>query len=73
MKTTAEPMELTINGKAVTLHSSLTVREFLEARGLNPKMIVVERNGDILRREAFADVMLQSGDVLEIVQMMAGG
>ena len=73
LRKVAEPMELTINGKSVTLERPLTVREFLDARELNPKMIVVERNGDILRRESFADVTLQAGDILEIVQMMAGG
>jgi sulfur carrier protein len=66
-------MEFTINGKSVTLERPITVAEFLEARGLNAKMIVVEHNGEILRREAFGDVMLRAGDQVEIVQMMAGG
>ena len=50
-----------------------TVGAFLAARGLNPKMIVVERNGEIVPRGRYEETPLQSGDVLEIVQMMAGG
>ncbi len=66
-------MELTINGKTVNLEGPTTVAAFLAARGLNPKLVVVEHNGEILRRDAFSAVTLQAGDTVEIVQMMAGG
>lgn len=66
-------MELTINGKRVTLEGPTTIAGFLEARGLNEKMVVVEHNGEIIRREKFVETTLQAGDSVEIVQMMAGG
>ncbi len=66
-------MELTINGKTVTLEGPITIGAFLQLRGFNAKMIVVEHNGEIVRRELFGEVWLRAGDVVEIVQMMAGG
>ena len=67
-------MELTINGKTVILpEEATTLSRFLEAKGLNPLMLVVEYNGEILARDTYDAVQLQPGDVLEIVQMMAGG
>jgi len=66
-------MELMINGKSVTLPASCTVAELLASRGLKPQMVLVEHNGEILDRERYARVTLSTGDVLEILQMMAGG
>jgi thiamine biosynthesis protein ThiS len=66
-------MQLIVNGDVRDVEDVLTVGAFLASRGLNPKMIVVERNGEIVPRGRYDETPLQSGDVLEIVQMMAGG
>ena len=55
------------------LEESVTILGFLEAHKLRREMVVVERNGEILSRERFEQVSVEHGDVLEIVQMMAGG
>ena len=65
-------MLLTINGDAREIEAG-TVLEFLESRNLSSQMVVVEHNGEILPRDRFGEVRLNVGDVLEIVQMMAGG
>ena len=36
-------------------------------------MVVVERNGDILRRERYPEVEVEAGDVLELVHFVGGG
>ena len=66
-------LHLTINGKATTLASPLTIAEFLASRDLKDRMVVVEHNGEIVARDRYAEVMLSAGDNLEVVQMMAGG
>ena len=73
MTPTKQPIELTVNGKSVTLDRPMSLADFLAARGLHEKMVVVEHNREILRRDRFADVLLNVGDEVEIVQMMAGG
>jgi thiamine biosynthesis protein ThiS len=64
---------LTINGEARDVAEGLTLAQFLESRDLRAQMVVVERNGEIVPREQYAGTLLKPGDVLEIVQMMAGG
>jgi thiamine biosynthesis protein ThiS len=66
-------MELVVNGKPREVEAPITLSGYLSALGLHERMIVVERNGEIVRRERFAETKLQPGDTLEIVQMMAGG
>jgi len=68
-------MRLTLNGKPrdVAVEAArLTVAELARRLEL-PAMIVVERNGEIVDRECFAETALADGDVLEIVVMVGGG
>jgi len=65
-------MMLTINGDPRETEAG-TVLEFLESRNLPSQMVVVEHNGEIVPKDRFSERRLQNGDVLEIVQMMAGG
>ena len=66
-------IELTVNGKARTIERPLTLAAYLEQLGINPQIVAVEHNGDIVRRERYAETQLRSGDVLEIVRMVGGG
>jgi len=66
-------IELTVNGEARSLEQPTSILCFLAAHDLQRGMVVVERNGEIVPRDQFEDVLAQHGDVLEIVQMMAGG
>ncbi len=66
-------MRLTVNGKPRELAGPLSLPEFLEAHNVNPAMCAVEYNGEIIRRERFAEVHLQEGDKLEIIHMVGGG
>jgi thiamine biosynthesis protein ThiS len=66
-------MQLVVNGEAREVAGAPTLGAFLAVRGLNPRMVVVERNGEIVPRPRYDDTPLAEGDTLEIVQMMAGG
>ena len=66
-------IELTVNGKARQLDGSTTLLAFLEANEINPQIIAVERNGEIVKRERYAETNLVDGDRLEIVRMVGGG
>ena len=46
---------------------------FLARHDLDPDLVVVERNGRILRREEFDRTALEPGDELEIVHFVGGG
>ena len=64
---------LTVNGKAREIAEPMTLLAFLQAHNVNPQLIAVEYNGEIVRRDRYASVTLAAGDRLEIVHMVGGG
>lgn len=65
---------LTVNGELRDVPRGTTLAQLLQTLELDPRMIVVERNREILRdRAAFADLRLAPGDVLELVHFVGGG
>jgi len=61
-----------INGEERTI-AAHNVAELIEELGLRPKMIAVERNGEVVPRARWQEETLQNGDRIEIVQMIGGG
>ena len=66
-------IEVTINGDRRQVEPNQTLAQFLAGLRLEPRMVVVERNGEIVARDRLGETPLSEGDTLEIVQMMAGG
>lgn len=66
-------IEVTINGDRREVAAGQTLAQFLHGLRLEPRMVVVERNGEIVARSRLEETPLAEGDTLEIVQMMAGG
>lgn len=65
-------MTLTINGETRATEAR-TVSEFLASISLPSRLVVVEHNGKIVPRDRYGEQPLRDGDILEVVQMMAGG
>ena len=66
-------IEVTVNGDVRTIDAGHTVTSFLESLDLNPGLVVVERNGEILERDEYGDVPVEAGDTLELVHFVGGG
>lgn len=64
-------MDIIINGKSSSADFK-DVNDLLTREDLDPKLVVVELNGRILPKEDY-DKPLKDGDVVEIVQFVAGG
>jgi thiamine biosynthesis protein ThiS len=62
-----------LNGDRRAVPAGLSVAGLLEHLGLHPRLVVVERNGEILRREAYGAVAVLEGDELELVHFVGGG
>lgn len=75
MTTTMAPdLPITVNGDGRAVPAGTTVATLLASLGLDPRLVVVERNREILRdRGAFAQVPLAAGDVVELVHFVGGG
>ena len=65
-------MKLTINGEYREV-SATTVFDLLSELGLHPQGTIVERNREIVDREAYRETHLSEGDVLELVRLVGGG
>lgn len=71
--TGTEPITVTLNGKERRVPHGLTVTDLLEELGLNPGLVVVERNREILERARYGEIRVEAGDVLELVHFVGGG
>ena len=64
---------VTVNGKPVQLECSVSLERFLDERNVNTKFVAVAYNGNVLQKEDYGGIVLNEGDVLEIVQPVGGG
>lgn len=64
---------IVLNGERRAVESGLSVAELLHGLGLDPGMVVVERNRRILARVDLADTPVEDGDRLELVHFVGGG
>jgi len=69
----SDSIRIQLNGKPHEAAPAISVRDLIVSLDLQPDMIVVERNREILRRERYAEVALEEGDVLELVHFVGGG
>lgn len=68
-----QTIQVRLNGKDREIDSGLSVQELVESLDLNPKLIVVELNGEILSRDSFGEVQVSEGDQVELVHFVGGG
>jgi sulfur carrier protein len=73
MTSDRKEITLQINGKPCTCLAQTHLPEMLKQIGLNPRLVAVEYNGEILPRQYWDETQLQSGDRLEIVTIVGGG
>ncbi len=62
-----------LNGETREVPEGLSVEKLLLHLELHPKLVVVEHNGDILRRDAYGAAPVRDGDTLELVHFVGGG
>jgi thiamine biosynthesis protein ThiS len=66
-------MNVTLNGERRALEDGVTILRVLEDLGVKPEATVVQRNDDIVDRNAYATTSVEDGDVLELVRFVGGG
>ena len=63
---------VTINGKQVEA-AGMTILADLEEAGYSPDRVVVEKNLEIIPREALGASLLEDGDSVEVLRFVGGG
>ena len=66
-------MEIQVNGEKRHWDGPVTVLDLLEALGIHPATVAVERNLRIVLRDEMAREMIHDGDTIEIIRMVGGG
>ncbi|HEY3857816.1 MAG TPA: sulfur carrier protein ThiS [Verrucomicrobiae bacterium] len=61
------------NGQEISATLPCSIEAFLISRKLLPRSVVVEHNGQAVAPSEFANRMLTAGDLLEIINIVAGG
>jgi thiamine biosynthesis protein ThiS len=69
----SDQIEVTINGKPAFVSDGISVADYLKQRNHHQRMVVVELNGSIIRKESFESASIHAGDKLEIVHFVGGG
>lgn len=66
-------IQVQVNGEAKQTQFQQLLQDFLAQENLNPRLIAIEYNGEILHRQFWDDTRLDQGDRLEIVTIVGGG
>ena len=66
-------MKITLNGKPHEAGGNATVLDVLTQIGFGDRPVVVELNQEALLVRQHATTALKEGDVMEVVQITAGG
>ncbi len=66
-------MNITANGQTFEIEEGASIAQFLESIGKKPGLVIVELNKEALSPSEADSTVLNEGDRLEVVQIVAGG
>ena len=66
-------ISVVLNGEKREVPENLSLKELLRFLSLKEERVAIERNREIIKREAWEQVRVEPGDQLEIVQFVGGG
>jgi len=66
-------IQITINGKQVSLPSAMTIERLLATVEVPPNYLAVEVNAEVVPREQHAHCLVVDGDDVEVVTLVGGG
>ena len=66
-------MLVKVNGKDFEIQENSSIRDLLKAGNLKGERVIIELNGEIVRREQWESRKVSAGDSLEIIQILGGG
>lgn len=73
MLDTNKTISIQVNGDLYSCSAPISLPELLTQMDLNPRLIAVEYNGEILHRQYWSGTQIKNGDRLEIVTIVGGG
>lgn len=62
-----------INGMEIEHMEGKSLAEYLQEAGYDSKRVAVERNGAIIPKKSYEEVIISEADTIEIVSFVGGG
>lgn len=72
-QTKGAAVSIVVNGDERGVPEGTSAADLLADLSLNPGAVVVERNREILARDALSSTPLEAGDRIELVHFVGGG
>lgn len=69
----AQPITVVVNGERREIAPGTSLLDLLGSLDLDPRVVVVEHNRQIVRRPGLGAVALRQGDQVELVHFVGGG
>lgn len=66
-------LQLVVNGEPRSVPGPAMLSDLLSHLGLDPRLVVVELNREIIRRPRLGELSLKDGDQIELVHFVGGG
>ena len=66
-------LKIRLNGEPRDLPGPLSVAALLAFLEIDPRRVAVERNIEVVKRQAYDTTTVQDGDEIEIVNFVGGG
>jgi len=66
-------MRIQVNGDEVEIQGASNVAELMEKYQMPPQSVLIEHNGKALHPREWRQRILENGDRIEIVRVVAGG
>lgn len=66
-------ISITVNGENVEIESEMSVEQLLDTVDVPPNYLAVEVNANVVPRETYGDMIVRSGDDVEVVTLVGGG
>ena len=66
-------MTIRLNGEPYDLAGPVTISSLLAALNIDPRIVAVEHNVVVIKRQQYETTMIGEGDEIEIVRFVGGG
>lgn len=66
-------MTIQLNGEPSELAGPLTISALLAQLNIDPRLVAVEHNTEVVRRPRYETTIVNEGDEIEIVNFVGGG
>jgi thiamine biosynthesis protein ThiS len=73
VETGCQILEIILNGKLHSIQAGQSLLDLVRSLALDPSVVAVELDGQIVKRELWAETPLSPGARLEMVHFVGGG